>query len=84
MSTIDEKQTRDASSVEAFVNSLTDDGIKSIVVINDVVAGIILGEVDEVDHELELAAGASYVVIGLGQLSVDFDRGINFVRVGAS
>ncbi len=47
--------------------------------IHNVIAGVIMGEVGSIDHEQELAAGVSYLVIGLGKLPTDFPRGINFI-----
>lgn len=70
------------SSVEDVINYLVDESglpIKSVTVVKDVLAGVILGEVGEVDHEMELAAGVAYVVIGVGRLPTHFEPGINFV-----
>lgn len=83
MSNVSEKQTDDVSSVENVVSHLIDSDlpIKSVTVIRDVAAGVILGEAGDVDHEMELAAGVSYVVIGLGKLPTNFEPGINFVEM---
>lgn len=83
MSNVNVQPENDVSSVEDVVNRLIDSKwpIKSVTVIRDVAAGVILGEVGEVDHEMELAAGVSYVVIGLGKLPVNFELGINFVEM---
>jgi hypothetical protein len=54
--------------------------IKSMTIIHNVIAGVILGEVDEVDHEMDLAAGVSYLVIGLGKLPTEYERGIDLVN----
>ncbi len=84
MSSANNKPTSDAvSSVEIAINELlaADLPIKSLTVIHDVVAGVIMGAVGEIDHEQELAAGASYLVIGLGQLPTSQERGINFIDV---
>lgn len=72
-----------AKTVEDVVSDLMDGRlpVKSIVVVRDVIAGVILGEADETDHELELAAGVTYVVIGLGKLPTEFLPGINFVEM---
>ncbi len=83
MSNVNAQPKSGVSSVENVVSHLIDGElpIKSVTVIRDVVAGVILGEVDEVDHEMELAAGVSYVVIGLGKLPTNFEPGINFVEL---
>lgn len=72
-----------AKTVEDVVSDLMNGRlpVKSIVVVHDVIAGCILGEADETDHELELAAGVTYVVIGLGKLPTAFLPGINFVEM---
>lgn len=55
--------------------------IKSLAVVHDVDGGEVYGAVDDTDHELELASGVSYLVIGLGRLPTGFDKGINFVEL---
>ena len=85
MSNASVKQRSDVSSVEQAIDTLVELlPVKSITVIRDVVAGVILGEVDEVDHEMELAAGVSYVVIGLGKLPTEFGRGIELLDSGGA
>lgn len=83
MSNLAEKQGNDVSSVEGVIEALLSAGlpIKSVTVIRDVLAGVIMGEVDEVDEEMELAAGVSYLVIGLGKLPCHFRRGIEMVEI---
>lgn len=80
----DEKQNSAESvkSVEGVIEFLQDCGlpVKSITAVHDVVAGVIMGEVGSIDHEQELAAGVSYVVIGLGKLPTQLPRGINFTE----
>lgn len=72
-----------AKTVEDVVSDLMNGRlpVKSVVVIRDVVGGVILGEADETEHELELAAGVTYVVIGLGKLPSEFLAGVNFVEM---
>lgn len=83
MSNNSRQQSVAVKTVEAVVNDLMDGRlpVKSIVVIRDVIAGVIVGEAEETDHELELAAGVTYVVIGLGKLPTEFLPGINFVEM---
>lgn len=74
------KQKPAVSSVEELVELVRDiQGVRSVTVIRDVLAGVILGEVDEVDHEQELAAGVTYVLLGVGKLATDYPRGINYL-----
>jgi len=84
MSTQEEKQNSaaNAKSVEEVIEFLQACGLplKSVTAICDVVAGVIMGEVGSVDHEQELAAGVSYVVLGLGKLPTELPRGINFIE----
>jgi len=83
MSTTEEKQNSavSAKSVEEVVDFLRSSGlpIRSMTAIHNVIAGVIMGEVGSVDHEQELAAGVSYLVIGLGKLPTEFPQGINFI-----
>lgn len=81
MSTVNAKQASELKTVETVVNELLNGRfpIKSIVVVSDVAGGVILGEADDTDHELELAAGVTYLVIGLGKLETAYEAGINFV-----
>lgn len=85
MSSANVQQRSVASNVSDVLNQLLDNEtlpIKSLAVIKDVTAGVILGEVDEVDHELELAAGVTYIVIGVGKLdAAKYEQGITFVEV---
>jgi hypothetical protein len=84
MSNLEERESNNAGakSVEGVIEYLQSSGlpIKSITAVHDVVAGVILGGVGDVDHEQELAAGVSYVVIGLGKLPTNLPPGINFVE----
>jgi len=77
-----EKQENGVSSVEQAVSYLSNCPlpVKSITIIKDVLAGEIIGEAEEVDHVMELVAGATYIVIGLGRLPSAFKPGINFVE----
>jgi len=83
MSSNNVKQENAVSSVEGVIEFLTGNGlpIKSLTMIHDVIAGVILGEVDEVDHEMELAAGVTYLVVGLGKLPNEYKRGIDLVNI---
>lgn len=72
----------DVTSVEGVIDFLVAESglpIKSLSIIHNVIAGVILGEVDEVDHEMDLAAGVTYLVIGLGKLPTGHDRGIDLI-----
>lgn len=72
----------DVTSVEEVVDFLVAESglpIKSLTIIHNVIAGVILGEVDEVDHEMDLAAGVTYLVVGLGKLPTQHERGIDLI-----
>lgn len=74
------KQRPAVNSVEELVRLVQDiPGVRSVTVIHDVLAGVVMGEVDEVDHEQELAAGVTYVLLGVGRLATDYPRGINYL-----
>jgi hypothetical protein len=83
MSSNNKRPNSAAKTVEDVVSDLMDGRlpVKSVVVIRDVIAGVILGEADETEHELELAAGVTYVVVGLGKLPSEFMPGVNFVEM---
>ena len=75
------KPKNGASSVSGVVDILFngDLPVKSLAVITDVFGGEIFGGTDDTDHEMELAAGVSYIVIGLGNLETSYNRGITYV-----
>lgn len=75
------KQKSDVSSVEAVIEWIrTAVPVKSLIVVNDIDGGCILGDDDDNEYEQELAgAGAVYLVIGLGQMPTMQPRGIHFV-----
>jgi hypothetical protein len=75
-----EESAKSVEEVISYLQSL-DLPVRSMTVIHDLVAGAILGEVGDVDHEHELAAGVSYVLIGLGKTPTELPRGINFIAI---
>jgi hypothetical protein len=80
MSSNKKKQESDVITVESVIDDIRQiDCVRSVAVINDVLAGVILGEVDEVDEEMELAAGVVYLVVGLGKCPSQFRRGIEIL-----
>lgn len=83
MSNEQERPKSGASSVEAVIEIVrTSVPVKSLILVNDVDGGCILGDDDDNEYEQELAgAGAVYLVIGLGQLPTEQPRGIHFIEV---
>lgn len=84
MSSSSVKLRSDVTSVENVIDFLAAESglpIKSIAIIHNVIAGVIMGEVDEVDHEMDLAAGVTYLVVGLGKLPTNHERGIDLIDI---
>jgi len=75
--------SNDVQTVEQFIASLVEHGypMKSLAIVSNVVAGEIVGAVGDVDHEMELAQGVSYLVIGVGRLETAVSPGIEFVEL---
>ena len=79
------KKQQKPESVEELIEQIRAMPVKNIRVIKNVWDGLVSGAVELPNgewegHELELAAGVTYILIGVGKMPSHCDDGIGFIE----